>query len=72
MENNKLKIIIGSNDNISHQISEIFINQIIIKPNSILGFSTGSSHLKIYANFVKAYKEGKVWFKEITSFNLDE
>ena len=72
MENNKLKITIGSNDSISHQTSKIFVNQIITKPNSILGFSTGSSHLKLYANIVKAYKEGKVSFKEISTFNLDE
>ncbi len=31
-----------------------------------------SSSLKLYANIVKAYKEGKVSFKEITTFNLDE
>jgi glucosamine-6-phosphate deaminase len=72
MENTKLKIIIGSNDDISNQISEIFINQIKTKPNSILGLATGSSPLKVYANLVKACKEGKVSFKEITTFNLDE
>ena len=53
MENSKLKIIIGSNDDISNQISEIFINQIKTKPNSILGLATGSSPLKVYANLVK-------------------
>ena len=68
----KLKIIIGTNDDISNQISEIFINQIKSKPNSILGLATGSSPLKVYSNLVKGCKEGRVSFKEVITFNLDE
>ena len=38
----------------------------------VLGLPTGSSPIGMYQNLVKAYKEGKVSFKNVLTFNMDE
>lgn len=37
-----------------------------------LGCPTGSSPLGLYRNLIKLYKEGKVSFKNVVTFNMDE
>ena len=67
-----MKVIVGSNAEISKLIAEEFIKQVNAKPNSVLGLATGTSPLDVYANLVKANKEGRVSFKDVVTFNLDE
>ena len=67
-----MKVVIGTNEEISRQIAEEFIKQVQAKPNSVLGLATGTSPLEVYANMVKANKEGRVSFKDVVTFNLDE
>ena len=67
-----MKVVIGTNEEISKLIAEEFIKQINAKPNSVLGLATGTSPLDVYANLVKANKEGRVSFKDVATFNLDE
>ncbi len=38
----------------------------------VLGLPTGSSPIGMYQNLVKAYKEGRVSFKHVLTFNMDE
>ena len=38
----------------------------------VLGLPTGSSPEGMYAELVKAYKEGRVSFKYVLTFNMDE
>ncbi|WP_418329270.1 6-phosphogluconolactonase, partial [Segatella sp.] len=38
----------------------------------VLGLPTGSSPQGMYVNLVKAVKEGKVSFKHVITFNMDE
>lgn len=38
----------------------------------VLGLPTGSSPLGMYKNIIKAYKEGRVSFKNVITFNMDE
>ena len=38
----------------------------------VLGLPTGSSPLGMYSALVKAYQEGKVSFKNVVTFNMDE
>ena len=38
----------------------------------VLGLPTGSSPQGMYRNLVKAYKEGRVSFKNVITFNMDE
>ena len=67
-----MKVIVGSEEKISALIAEEFIKQVKAKPNSVLGLATGTSPLGVYANLVKANKEGRVSFKDVATFNLDE
>ena len=38
----------------------------------VLGLPTGSSPIGMYRGLVKAYQEGKVSFKNVVTFNMDE
>jgi len=67
-----MKVIVNNNEELSRLIAEEFITQINKKPNSVLGLATGTSPLGVYANLVKANKEGRVNFKDVATFNLDE
>lgn len=67
-----MKIVVGTNEEISKLIADEFISLVKAKPNAVLGLATGSSPLEVYANMVKAYKLGEVSFKDVTTFNLDE
>ena len=68
----KMRVIVDSEEKISELIAEEFIKQVNKKANSVLGLATGTSPLKVYANLVKANKEGRVTFKDVATFNLDE
>lgn len=52
--------------------AQLFINIVNEKPNAVLGLATGSTPIGIYDKIVESYKEKKVSFKEVTTFNLDE
>jgi glucosamine-6-phosphate deaminase len=67
-----MKVVVGTEKEISKLIAEEFIKQVNAKPNSVLGLATGTSPLGVYANLVKANKEGRVSFKDVATFNLDE
>ena len=67
-----MKVIIGTYEDISKQIAELFIEQISNKPNSVLGLATGTSPIDVYKNLIKAYEEGRVSFRQVATFNLDE
>ena len=67
-----MKVVIGNNEKISALIAEEFIKQVNEKPNCVLGLATGTSPLKVYANMVQACKDGRVSFKDVKTFNLDE
>ena len=67
-----MKVVIGTEQEISQKIADEFIKQVNAKPNSVLGLATGTSPLGVYADLVKANKEGKVSFKDVVTFNLDE
>ena len=67
-----MKVVVGTNEEISKLIAEEFIKQVNSKKNSVLGLATGTSPLGVYANLVKANKEGRVTFKDVATFNLDE
>lgn len=67
-----MKVIIKEEKELSRLIAEEFINQVNQKPNSVLGLATGTSPLGVYANLVQACKEGRVSFKNVKTFNLDE
>ena len=63
-----------------NQLSKWAANYVIERINAaknqakpfILGLPTGSSPEGMYAELVKAYKEGRVSFKNVITFNMDE
>ena len=61
-----------SSSEIADAVSSIIIDQIKKKPDSVLCFATGSSPLETYDRLAAAYSAGKVSFKDVTTFNLDE
>ena len=59
-------------EQIGTAIANLIVKQVNEKPDSVLGFATGASPIPTYKSLIKAYNEGKVSFKDITTFNLDE
>lgn len=59
-------------EQIGAAVANMIAEQVNEKPNSVLGFATGASPVSTYNHLVKAYNNGKVSFKDITTFNLDE
>ena len=67
-----MKIVVVNEDYISELIAKDFVDVINKKNDAVLGLATGTSPLKVYANLARLNKEGKVSFKNCTTFNLDE
>ena len=64
-------------DSLSKWAAEYVIKRINdFKPTAerkfVLGLPTGSSPMGMYKELVKAYKEGRVSFKNVVTFNMDE
>lgn len=65
-------IIVDDYFEMSRIAAKIVAEQIISKPDSVLGFATGSTPIGMYRELVKMYREGKVNFANTITFNLDE
>ncbi|OKL54359.1 glucosamine-6-phosphate deaminase [Bowdeniella nasicola] len=65
-------IIQPDGDTIAALVAESIVDLVNEKPNAVLGFATGSSPLGIYRELIKAYREGRVSFKDAWGFQLDE
>lgn len=59
-------------DEMSREAAKLVAAQIKAKPNSVLGFATGSSPVGLYRELVRMNQAGEIDFSEITTFNLDE
>ena len=51
---------------------EVFKNQLIDKPQSVLGLATGSSPILLYEELINGVKNKEISFSEAITFNLDE
>ena len=68
-----MKIIVcNSEQEIAVKASSIINDQVTTNPKSVIGFATGSSPKLTYKELINSYKEGKVDWSEVTTFNLDE
>lgn len=68
-----MKVIITENyEEMSKKAAEIIIDIVKNNPDAVLGLATGSSPIGMYQNMAKAYKNGEVSFKNVSSVNLDE
>ena len=69
----KLKIIITENyEKMSILAAKQIAGQINSKAATVLGLATGSTPLGAYRYLIDLYNKGKVDFKRVVSFNLDE
>lgn len=59
-------------EEIAVAVGNMIVEKVGEKPNSVLGFATGASPVPTYKYLIKCFNEGKVSFKDITTFNLDE
>ena len=51
--------------------ASIISAQVLTKPDSVLGFATGSTPLETYREMIKMQNEGVVSYASVRTFNLD-
>lgn len=72
-ENTKMKIIVLENAaQIGEQLGQFYVDFVNENPSCVLGLATGATPVPTYNYIVDAYKNGKVSFKDVSTFNLDE
>ncbi len=59
-------------EELSRRAANLFLAQIAMKPDAVLGLATGGSPVGTYREMVAAYEKGDVDFSEVTTINLDE
>lgn len=52
--------------------AKLMQEQIVKKPNAVLGLATGSTPVGMYQNLVKMHQEQGLDFSKVSSYNLDE
>lgn len=65
-------IIVKDYDEMSQKAAGIVAEQIAVKPDSVIGFATGSTPIGLYKILIKKYENGEISFKKVTTVNLDE
>jgi len=59
-------------ESMSKQAAELVAGQVRRKPDSVIGFATGSTPLGLYNELIRLHRETGLDFSKITTFNLDE
>lgn len=59
-------------ETLSMKAAQIIAAQVNSKPDCVLGLATGSSPVGLYAELIEMYKQGKIDFSRVQSYNLDE
>lgn len=68
-----MRIIITDNyEEMSKKAAAIVRNQIILKPDCVLGLATGDTPIGMYKELIKMHESKEVDFADVTTFNLDE
>lgn len=52
--------------------ANLFVDIINEKNDAVLGLATGATPVPTYGKIIEAYKDGKVSFEKVKTFNLDE
>ena len=63
---------INSYNKMSKLAAEMVAEQIINKPNTVLGLATGSTPVGMYRELVRMHREGDLDLSQVKTFNLDE
>ena len=56
----------------ANELAERIISLIEKRPDAVLGLATGATMEPVYAALCAAHRSGRVSFRQVTSFNLDE
>ena len=64
--------ILQNETEIGEAAGSIICSFVKANPSCVLGFATGASPVPTYDYIAKQYREGKVSFKNVSTFNLDE
>ncbi len=68
-----MKIAVCENyDELSNNAFEVIKEQVVEKPDSVLGLATGSSPVGMYKDMIKDHKENGTSYKDVVTYNLDE
>lgn len=68
-----MEFIVAKNyEEMSRKAADVIAELVASKPDCTLGLATGSTPEGLYAQLVEDYKAGKISFKDVTTFNLDE
>lgn len=59
-------------EEMSKKAAEIVSSQVILKPNCVLGFATGSTPVGMYNRLGEMCSSGYIDFSQVKTFNLDE
>ncbi len=65
-------VVLENAEAVAQFAADLIVRQVNGKPNSVLGLATGSTPLGTYRKLIEAYQGGRVTFKSVTTFNLDE
>jgi glucosamine-6-phosphate deaminase len=65
-------IILKNAEKVADMGAELVTELLRISPAAVLGLATGGTQLALYRTLVAKHRAGKISFKNITSFNLDE
>jgi glucosamine-6-phosphate deaminase len=63
---------VDSYDELSKKAAEEITNLLSNKPNANLGLATGGTPIGMYGKLVKANQNGRISFRNVHTFNLDE
>ncbi|WP_194949503.1 glucosamine-6-phosphate deaminase [Actinomyces trachealis] len=65
-------VILDTDEEIAERAADVIEALIQAKPNAVLGTATGSSPLPLYDELARRCKEGRISFKQVKGFMLDE
>lgn len=65
-------IVVENYEEMSKKAAVMVASQVILKPDSVLGLSTGDTPIGMYKEIINIYKNQKMDFSKVKTFNLDE
>ncbi|ACA55763.1 glucosamine-6-phosphate deaminase [Clostridium botulinum] len=65
-------IVVDNYEKMSKKAAAMIASQVILKPDSVLGLATGDTPIGMYKEIIDIYKNEKMDFSKVRTFNLDE
>lgn len=65
-------VVVESEADVAICCANLIVDEVLAKPNAVLGLATGSSPVSTYKQLVQLNQQAEVSFKETKTFNLDE